>query len=148
MNPVKTLVLLADETRARLLENRGVNKGLIQIAVVDAADFDDTQVRYSDTTGRSRAAANTAGHAVDRTTSERRQKRENFARHVVNAAEKRWTKGAYDRFVMAAPPNMLGAVRDLLGGALADKLAFDIDKDLTKVPLNKLPEFFEDQIVF
>lgn len=148
MNPVTTLIILADETKARLLENRGVNKGLTQILVVEAADFEDTQIRYSDTTGRSQAAPNTAGHAVDRTTSERRQKRENFARHVLHAAEKRWATGRFDRFVMAAPPNMLGAMRDLLSGALAEHLSFDIPKDLTRVPLEKLPAHFEDQIVF
>jgi len=148
MNPVTTLVLLADESKARLLENRGVNKGLTQIGVVDAADFEDTHVRYADTPGRSRSAPNAAAHAVDRTTSERAQNRNNFARHVVQAAEKLWAKGSFDRFVVAAPPNMLGAVRQSLDGALADNLAFDLSKDLMDIPLKNLPTYFDDQIVF
>lgn len=148
MNPVTTLVLLADETRARLLENKGVNKGLVQVGTIEAASFDDTQVRYADTVGRSRSGASGTPQAGDRSTTEREQKRENFARHVVDGAEKRWVKGKYDRFVLAAPPHMLGAIRDLIGGSMADKLAFDLPKDLTKIPLNDLPKHFEDKIVF
>jgi protein required for attachment to host cells len=148
MKPTTTLVLLADESKARVLKNEGVNKGLVQIATLDADDFEDTQVRYSDTTGRSQSVPGGASHVMDRTTSERRQARENFARHVVDATEVQMKRGGFDRFAVAAPPSMLGALRELIKGSLADKLAFDLDKDLTASPVDRLPDHFKDQIVF
>ena len=89
-----------------------------------------------------------AAHAVDRTTSERRHRRESFARHVMDATEGHWERGDYDRFGIAAAPGMLGALRDLLGGVLAETLVFDFAKNLIKIPQDELPKYFEDQVVY
>ncbi len=114
MKPVKTLVVLADDRQARVLVNSGVGKGLAEIAEYDAGTLSGADIAYSDTPGRSQSAPGGAHHAMEPSSSEERQNRERFARDLIAELEKTWTRGGYDRIVMAAPPKMLGVLREQL----------------------------------
>ncbi len=148
MRAVHTLVIVANEGQARILENSGIGKGLAVLTELDKAQFEDTEVRYSDAPGRSSAARGVAGHVMDRVQSERRQMREAFAGHVLEAAQAKWQARDYDRLVVAAPAKMLGSLRDRLSSAMKKALVADFDKDLAKVPPAELVERFSGQIVF
>ncbi|TCO71923.1 host attachment protein [Rhodovulum euryhalinum] len=144
MKPVRTLVLIANEKEARLLMNDGAGKGLAELSHFDKA----TETRYADTPGRSQAAPGAARHGYERPTSEREQNREAFARDVLKITGDAWAAGGYDRFVLSAPPAMLGALRDAMPADLGHALAFDLNKDLLGVAVADLPRHFEDVIVF
>ena len=148
MKPVRTLVVVANEREARLLVNEGVGKGLIQIEDVPRDAWPDAEVAYSDQRGRGQAGPGTARHGMEPSTSEQRQMRERFAGHLAEKLGSVWGKGDYDRLIVAAPPKMLGALRDEMPAALKDSLAGDLDKDLVKIPLADLPKHFEDIAAF
>ena len=139
MKPVRTLIVMASETRLRLAENAGVGKGVAELLTREAKDFDDLPGGYADAPGRGQAAPGMAGHGFSRTSSERDQAREGFAGKVVEITLATWKKGNYNRLLVAAPPKMLGAVRAALPPALTRAVMADLSKDLTKLPVNELP---------
>ncbi|PWE33274.1 hypothetical protein DDZ14_05665 [Maritimibacter sp. 55A14] len=142
MKPVRTLVLIANEREARILENAGVGKGLAELSSLDASAINSEAIEYADTPGRSRAAPGTARHGFEPPTSERRQARDAFAAHVLDALHAQAAKGGHERLILAAPPKMLGELRGGLG-QLADKVTGSLDKDIVKVPARDLPRHFE-----
>lgn len=143
MKPVRTLILLASESEMRLLQNAGVGKGLSERLSRKASDFDDTATRYSDAPGHSQAGPGMAGHGFDRSSSERDQHRTAFARHVIELTQDEWSRGSYDRVLIAAAPRMLGELRGLLPIPLAAALMADLDKDLTGFELRDLLRHLE-----
>lgn len=144
MKPVRTLILMASETRLRLAENAGVGKGVHEILTREAKDFGDLPSTYADMPGRGQAApGGVAGHQFERPTSEREQARGGFAGKVIETALAEWHKGKFDRLVVAAPPKMLGALRDVLPGEMSSALLADLDKDLTKLPVGDLPDHLD-----
>ncbi len=144
MKAARTFVLLANEHEARFLVNEGPGKGLLQVGGLTQTH----ETQYSDMPGRSQAGPGAARHGLDRSATEREQNRTKFSVEVAEAAEAQWAKGDYDRVVMAAPPKMLGALREDIGGAMKAAMAGDMDKDLLKVALHDLPPHLEDMIVF
>lgn len=138
MKPIRTMILLASEKRMRLIENAGVGKGLTEIADYTVDDLGEVRASYADAPGRQQAAPGDGAHGFERPTSVRRQKREDFAGHVMDEAAEMFAQHGYDRLVMAAPPKMLGALRDEMPGALKGALHADLDKDLAKMPLQDL----------
>jgi protein required for attachment to host cells len=144
MKPLETLVLVANEREARLLVNRGPNKGLAEITSFDTAH----NIEYSDRRGREQAGPNAGRHAMEPPTSLREQNRDSFAEDVLAVANEHWERGSYTRFVMCAPPKMLGELRNRIGGPLKQALAADLDKDIVGVAAEDLPRHFEDTILF
>jgi len=148
MTPVRTLVLLASEKEARVLENAGVGKGLHQIGHLDRAAISGGRIAYSDTPGRSHAGAGGAHHGMEPSSSETRQNRERFATDLMAEVRKIWGKGGYDRLVISAPPKMLGALRERMPRDMADKLLAEKDRDLLHTPLADLAGHFSDIAAF
>lgn len=144
MKPKCTLVLIANEHEARILENHGPGRGLEELETLARAK----QTRYADTTGRSRAGPGMARHGLDRSTTEREHDRDRFAEDVAEMARARWAQGGYDRAVLAAPPKMLGVLRRILDPALSAAMSGELNKDLLKVAPIDLPAHFNDVIIF
>lgn len=139
MKQVRTLVLLASEAEARLLENSGVGKGLTELSGLRAADFEDVDQGFTEAPGRMTAAPGMGGHAFTPRESEREARRDAFARHILDALQRAWESGGQDRIIVAAPPRLLGELRSRMGGAMAKAVASDLPKDLVKVPVKDLP---------
>ena len=148
MKSVTTLLVVADDGKARFFENRGVGKGLSELSEISAADFEDDSVRYSDRAGRGRSIAGARSDTVARTTSVETQERQAFARHILARANKLVQESGYDRFALVAAPRMLGQLRTGMNDSLSKKLIFDLDKDLIKTPTAKLLDHFADKIAF
>jgi len=148
MRPVATLVLLASEGEARLTENRKKGEGLIQIGFLSADDFADVDQGFTEAPGRMSAAPGMGGHAFTPRESERDARRTAFAGHILEALTKAWDKGNHDRLIIAAPPRLLGELRDRISRPIAAALTADLPKDLVKVPLKDLPAHFNDIAAF
>lgn len=144
MKPVRTMILLASEKRMRLIENAGVGKGLAEIADYTVDDLGEVRASYTDAPGRQQASPGDGGHGFERPTSVRRQKREDFASHVMEEAADMFARHGYDRLVISASPKMLGALRDEMPDALKNALHADLDKDLAKLPLKDLDTHLAD----
>jgi len=148
MKPIKTLVLLANDAKARLFENTGPGKGLFEIEDLSAHTIAEANVRYADRPGRMVAAPGIGQHAFDTAEAEHDQAQEAFARAVLDETEARFTEGKYDRFVVAAAPSTLGVLRTEMPAKLKAALALDIDKDFLKLKPADLVKRFADHIVF
>ena len=148
MKPVKTLVLLANDASARLFENLGPGKGLTEIEDLAASLIAGTDVRYADRPGRNSAAPGMAQHATaDLAEAEEAQSREAFVRAVAGEAEDRFRTGGYSRFVMAAAPATLGALRAHLPATLKKALVLDVAKDFTAQSPDVVVKRLEGDIV-
>jgi len=149
MKPIKTLVLLANDTTARLFENLGPGRGLTEIEDFSAALIVGANVRYSDRPGRNTAAPGMAQHATaDQAEAEEVQSRVAFVRAVVAETEVRFREKGYSRFVMAAAPATLGALRAHLSETLRKALVLDVDKDFTAQGPAEVVKRLEGEIVF
>lgn len=135
MKPIKTLVLLADDAQARLFENHGVGKGLVEIEDLAVSMLGDKAGSgYADRAGRNSAAPGMAQHGVaDLAEAERDQARAAFVKAVLAEAEERFAEGGFDRFVMAAAPATLGALREAIPDRLKKALVLDLAKDFLKL---------------
>ena len=147
MKPIETLVILADDKKARFLVNRGIGKGLQELKSL-SGDGPDINVEFADRPVRSQGAPGQAQHAIDPRASVEEEARTRFLRQVRDAAHDLWRDGGYGRLVLSAPPKTLGLLRDLLPRDMTAKLAVDLDKDFLKIPARDLPRFFENHIVF
>lgn len=144
MKPTRTLVLIANERDAELFVNDGPNKGLAPVSHFQKAD----EIEYADRQGREQAGPATGRHGMEPSTSPREQNRGAFAETVLAETAKQWGQGGYDRFVMCAPPQMLGELRNRIAGPLKAALVADLNKDLVGVAAADLPGHFADTIVF
>lgn len=145
MRAVRTLVMLGSEKAVRFLVHEGPGRKLQELPGIEAADFPDVTVEYSDRPGRSSAVRGEVGlHALDPHETERDFRRERFAAHAVAALSAEWGKGGYDRIIIAAPPKFLGELRDGLPATLAAAVVADLPKDLVKVPLHEMAPHFAE----
>lgn len=148
MKPIKTLVLLANDATARLFENAGPGKGLTEIEDLSASMV-DAEVRYADRPGRSSGANRVAQHAFsDQAEAEELQSREAFVRVLVEETTDRFRTGGYERFVMAAAPATLGALRAHLPEVLKKALVLDLDKDFTRQSPDEVVKRVAGKIAF
>jgi protein required for attachment to host cells len=148
MKPVKTLVLVASEAEARILENTGRGQGLREVAGLRAADFPETDQGFDDTAGRQSAAPGTARHAFEPRETAREARRVTFAGLILEAFDQAWKQGGHDRLIIAAPPRLLGELRSDMPKPMADAVLADIPKNLVKVALRDLPPYFTDIAAF
>ncbi len=148
MKPIATLVIQADDEKARFLENRGIGKGLKTLREMHVSDQELLESEYADDPGRESAAPGMARHALDPRTGEEEQARELFLRRVVEAAEKIWAAGNHQRIVLSAGPKVLGKLRDLLPENMRKAVTVELDKDLLNINPRDLPRHYEDHILF
>lgn len=134
MKPVVTLYCIADEAGFRLLSGKGSR--VEEILTASAESFADVDHAF-DKRGRNRSGAGATSFGHD-TKSAAEIERPRLAKHVMQALESEWARGAADRIVLAAGPKMLGALRDALPDKLAAHVAGELVKDLSNIPAHAL----------
>lgn len=147
MKPKKTLVVLANDGQARILENEAPGKGLIENTNLAAALVADPEAERRDRRGRSNAAPGMARHAFDPPRSVAEHDEIAFAKAVVDAVETRFVRGGFDRLVLVAAPKTLGTLRDHLPKGLNDALVADVPKDFLKKKPDEVVKLLEDTIL-
>ncbi|MPL74875.1 protein required for attachment to host cells [Rhodobacter sp. 140A] len=127
-------VLVADETRAFLLETEGTADApmLRVLGECRAAP----EVEFSDKPGREGDRATGHGTAFEQGDPER-VGQERFARDLVAFLG---THAGEARLVLVAPPRMLAALRAVLPEALCDRIVAQLDKTLTGHPLPEVAQ--------
>ncbi len=126
------LIIVADSARARFftadeaIERVEETLDLLHPqAQLKAADV------YTDNSGR-RGTGSTAPH-----TSMKDAEAQSFARTVARAALERVDD--HERFIIAAPPQFLGALRGAFDARVRSKVVASIDRDFTRVTIHELP---------
>lgn len=141
MKHTKTWVLVADGSRARVLENLGPGKGLHQLPhSTESWLLAPSHELGTDQPGRVFNSTGNVRHALEATTDAHREQKRAFAQHLVKELDARFAAKAFDRLVLVAPPAMLGDLRDALPAELSKSVAGSVPKDLTHVPLEGVEE--------
>ena len=142
---VRTWVLIADGTRARILESDG---RLDQLQPVPGCEFavEDPPDREigADSPGRTFDSVGGGRHRIEPKTSPHRHIKAEFARHLAQFLEKKRGERAFDRLLIAAPPKTLGDLREKLTKQVVAVVEAEIPKDLTGIPDREIPGHIMD----
>ena len=148
MQPTRTWILLADGAQARLLRNLGPGKGLEEISP-GTVEFPHPPNREidSDKPGRVQDSAGPGRHSMEPPTDPHEKLKHDFARSLaegINAADH---KDRFDRLIVAAPPKVLGEIRQKLSKTSKAKLLRELDKDLIGADDKQLAKQFADDLL-
>lgn len=143
MKATRTWILIADGARARVFLNEGPGKGLKSALTGEfSTDLPPTREVMADRPGTAVPGAGPRhGYAprVDWHQFEKRRFAAGMA-GVLNAAVRR---NAFERLVLVAPPEPLGALRAKLDPATRQRVVREIGKDLTGLADHDLPTRLE-----
>jgi len=141
MKKAVTWILVADGARARVLRGEGRGPALA-IAREPVAEFarqiPPGREIMADRPGRAFDSAGQGRHAMVPPSDPRELEETKFLREVVAYLEKSNNDHTFDRLVLVAPPAALGTLRATLSKPLAGKVAGEINKDLTQIPVHDM----------
>jgi protein required for attachment to host cells len=141
MQAVRTWALIADGSRARILENSGHEHAW---ANVDGMIFASGHSATFDlVSGEHLPADGVAGSS--RSTSELYsdpygEQKTRFARQLCDVVSDGLERDAYQHLIIAAPPAMLGILRRTLSNKVRARIIGEFDHDLTKIPMAELAD--------
>ena len=144
MKSIKTYFLVADEKEARLLENVGEGMDIHQLSHHSENDSGLAPTGFADQRASGQGSSGQVRHGMDPSTTERENARNVFASYLAGLIEDASRKGKFDRFVLSAPPQMLGALRADLDGKV--DIYADMNKNLMHVPTDELAGYFSDVV--
>ena len=140
MKAKTTWILVANGTHAIIACNRGPGYG---IEPDIAHEFQGPNVHnrdiMSDAPGRAFDSAGQGRHAMEPPTDPQRNNQRAFAREIAAHIESAADRNVFDNLVLVAAPQMLGELRKYLSDTTTAKVTGELPKDLTHLPLHKLP---------
>lgn len=140
MKAVKMWILVADGARARIFFNDGPGKGL-KPAVPDefVADHPPTRDVISDRPGSKAGPGGAASHGYAPRTDWHKFEKHKFAASMAKVLNEAAHRNDFDRLVLVAPPEPLGALRAKLTPTARGRVVQEIGKDLTGISVHDLP---------
>ena len=145
MKPVRTWILLADGTRARIVCNTGPGKGLQEVR---GMEFEGENLRsgdiMADRPGRTFDSAGAHRHAMEPPSDPQREAKRSFAAELVARLQEQLQAKAFDRLVLVAAPATLGDIRKALSEPLRGVVCGEISKNLVHVPNQELDDHLAD----
>ena len=130
----RTWVLIADGSKARILDALGKGRGYREHTVSNGARHpssgDDTPLHNMPA---ERTASTKALEAL-------------FASQLGSMLSSYKSKQAFDRLVLVAPEPMLGQLRKMISPAVRETLMAEIDQDLTAIPTTEISVYLEDVV--
>jgi len=140
MKSKRTWILIADGSRARVLESHGPGSELVPIDdMALAMELPPNRELETDRPGRSLESANPSRHAMENRTDPHRELKRKLAREVVDKLEQSLRDRRFDHLAIVAPPTVLGDFRDALTKALKATVTAELAKDIVKIPQHDLP---------
>lgn len=138
-------IVVADGSHARILTNSGPGTGLTLLVEHDSPDARaHTAELGTDRPGRTQDSAGPGRHAMEPRVDWQRQEKERFVARL--ATELTQARDQFDALVLVAPPRVMGELRRELDGHLKDKIAAELQKDLTWVALPELGSHLGDVV--
>jgi protein required for attachment to host cells len=130
---IRTWVLVADGSRARVYESLGPGSELREVFNEDAASRRTHEI-VSDRSGRHADSSGAGRHAMGSASDPQRHGEQEFARHVCAFLDRNADDGAFDRLVLTAAPATLGDIREMLHKTARDLVHAELDKDFVALP--------------
>ena len=145
MKPIRTWILIADGSRARIVLNEGPGKGLKPVRNFDYEEG-RTAARdiMADRPGRTFDSSGPVRHAMADSSDPTSVAQARFAVQLIQFLDKEFANGVFDRLILAAPAKFLGYLRASISKTLKSATISELTKDLNHLPDDKLPKHFED----
>ena len=141
MKAKTTWILVANGTHGFIACNRGPGHG---IDPKIEHEFQGPNVPnreiMSDAPGRAVDSAGQGRHAMEPKTDPQRNSQQSFARAIAAHIDSAAQQNDFDHLVLVAAPQMLGELRKYLSSTAAAKVTGELPKDLTHLPMDKLPD--------
>ena len=139
MKPVRTWILLADGTRARVLCNTGPGKGLQQVQgmEIEGDNYRSGDI-MADRPGRTFDSAGSHRHAMEPHSDPQREAKRSFAADMVTELQQQLQAQSFDRLILVAAPATLGDIRKILPKSLLGVVYAEVPKNLVQIPDNEL----------
>lgn len=138
--------LVADGSRALVLADRGV-RAAPELHVITKATLANPPTRDQGTERPGRVGASDPGSArrasVEATDWHNLEEKE-FARALAQALNSAVEQGAFDSLTVVAPPAVLGDLRKAFSQAVKERIAIELDKDLTRHPIDRMETLIAD----
>jgi|SoimicmetaTmtLAA_FD_contig_41_3465936_length_906_multi_2_in_0_out_0_2 protein required for attachment to host cells len=142
-----TWILVADGARARVLMNDGVGKGLQPTVNGEMSHaLPLTRDMGTDRPGRVQQRGTSGRHAIQPHVDWHRFEKEKFSKEMATLLDAAAERGAFHRLILVAPPRTLGDLRAALGTKARALIHAEIDKDLTHVTIQDLPDHLTDVV--
>jgi protein required for attachment to host cells len=139
--PQRTWIMVADAAQGRIFMKEGRES---QLAPVADANFANPAAHGfsrdlgSDRPGRTVESVGGAHHAQEPKHDPHRAAKATFAKQIAEFVERSALENKFDKLVLVAPPQMLGDLRHALGRHATAKVASEVAKDLTKIPIHEI----------
>ncbi len=125
---IRTWILVADGSRARVYESLGPGSELREVFHEEAPALRTHEI-VSDKGGRRHDTTGAGRHAVSVASDPQRHGEKEFARRVSGFLDRHAGEGAFDRLVLTAAPATLGDIREMLRKTTRDLVHAEMDKD-------------------
>lgn len=142
-----TWILVCDGARGRILVNRGRSTGLREIEKAEDENARrPTRELGTDKPGRAYESSGTSRHAMAPPTDWHRFEKEHFTKGMAAIINEGALSDRFDRLIVVAPPRVLGDLRAALAPQAAERVAAEINKDLTNVPSHDIGTHLADHV--
>jgi protein required for attachment to host cells len=131
-------VVVCDGAKALILENVGT-KGRPNLKTKEVYEHDGSPTRDlgTDAPGRAIQSVGSMRSAMEQT-DWHEQEEERFLRKLANRLEAAVMAGQTRSLILVAPPRALGMMRRIYSSHVRNALQAEVDKDLIKLPVNKI----------
>ena len=135
MKPDRIWIVIADASRAHILENSGRGTGA---QAVQGRSFrhasDPSHELGRDRPSRTHESSGPSRHAIEPKSDPHEKQKLDFARMLATELANAHAASLFDHLVLVAPHPFLGALREALPKQVAMRVKSEIAKDLTKTP--------------
>jgi protein required for attachment to host cells len=147
MKPTITWIIVADGARARIFVNRGPGKGIELSGRELTAEHQRTSDMVRDSLPRTYDSVGHARHVIEPRVDPHRDAKREFTEHLAQVLDQSVAERAFDRFVVVAPPKMLGDFRKAMSKRLQPLLHGEVAKDLTKASPKEVADHLAEAII-
>tara|TARA_R110000823_G_scaffold47903_19_gene122020 strand:- start:12934 stop:13380 length:447 start_codon:yes stop_codon:yes gene_type:complete len=141
---MKTWILVADGSKARIYEYMGPNEAL---RLLDNGEFSHSNKPSREIAqekrGRVFHSADGSRSAMERPSDPHEFEKKRFAAQLADHLNQEEKKRRFDRLIVVAPPKSLGELRQQLSSAVLERVAGEIDKELTNLDPADLPKHLQ-----
>ena len=148
MKPTRTWILIADGSRARIVERVGPGHELHAVEdMTFHGDHASTHEIISDRTGRTYSSVGPGRSAIEAHSDPHRELKRKFAQQLADVLAHSLEKRSFARLIIVAPPTALGDLRAAMPAAVRATVSGEVAKDLTKTPNGELADHLKEVLL-
>ena len=127
----KVFLVVAESSRAKIFQTDMHLSEMIELEdMVHPASRQHERDITSDLPGRGASSGEGSHHGIDDQSNARKEEVDIFARQIDKHLAAMLDQGQFEKLALVASPKFLGHLRKHLSGRLADKIVYELDKDL------------------